>query len=698
MTAGQNSLLEAAVDRLIAMQGPDGLWGAFRMTPGTSRDWVGAVAGFALAEAAACGQLSSTKAALARDRADRAADALLAVVGLRETEGWGYNRDAGPDSDSTAAVVRLLTSLGRPVPAVHVAFLARHGTPDAGYATYLPHRDWDHWSRTTTEVDCAVAMALHGAGALTQSELCGMWQTRMAAKQAPDGTWAAYWWPGRGVPTLAAAELWQMAGRPAPAPRPISIDPGGVSAFDALHLAAAAKILGGGGDQRWLDGARIGPAEWPAGAVLLAPPRYGGPDRLTERSPEGQGVMTAAAAVRALARVRLPEVTRTALEIPTLDAAIRGLGSDAGLSPPVVEVLGGAVRKMLRGLFSAGLPWPNRPLSNLALGYPLEVSVGLGRTFRPAFRMTCDCGDARLGGADRARSAFGDLSAAAHHLGLGAAWATIARALQPVLDAAGAAAVDERFFLWAGLDLIDAVDGPRPVLKTYANLALDDRTAHGRAALAAACLRALDPRSRAAAQALVLADALDGMALCQQLALAALPDGRVGVKLYWELPAYNPSAVAQVRRALHLDPHAALSPVIPGLASLGDAMRGVSGLAVRIDPALGLMPDLTLATQAARNVNWHAAFEERALSDWARGMGFATDALRLVPALRRHGRAPRSLHTVTQTPRGLSAAVYFRPEDWTARALSIPFGETLCPDPHRIAALPPIDLIGAHHV
>lgn len=45
-------VLATTARRLMAMQGRDGLWGGFRMTPGESRDWVGAVAAFALAEAA----------------------------------------------------------------------------------------------------------------------------------------------------------------------------------------------------------------------------------------------------------------------------------------------------------------------------------------------------------------------------------------------------------------------------------------------------------------------------------------------------------------------------------------------------------------------------------------------------------------------------------------------------------------------
>ena len=36
--------LAAIARRLMAMQGPDGLWGGFRLRPGESRDWVGAVA------------------------------------------------------------------------------------------------------------------------------------------------------------------------------------------------------------------------------------------------------------------------------------------------------------------------------------------------------------------------------------------------------------------------------------------------------------------------------------------------------------------------------------------------------------------------------------------------------------------------------------------------------------------------------
>ncbi|MFT4150802.1 MAG: hypothetical protein QM656_11460, partial [Paracoccaceae bacterium] len=159
---GAPDALAFAVRALLDLRGADGLWGAFLMPPGESRDWVGAVAGLALAEASVCAHLPLP---LRRSAGQAAAGALAVLLG--HAGSWGYNDEAGPDADSTAAVVRLALALGVAPPASAVGFLARHGTPEDGYATYLPQRIWDRWTLPTTEVDCAAAVALARAGRLT---------------------------------------------------------------------------------------------------------------------------------------------------------------------------------------------------------------------------------------------------------------------------------------------------------------------------------------------------------------------------------------------------------------------------------------------------------------------------------------------------------------------------------------------------
>ena len=107
---------------------------------------------------------------------------------------------------------------------------------------------------------------------------------------------------------------------------------------------------------------------------------------------------------------------------------------------------------------------------------------------------------------------------------------------------------------------------------------------------------------------------------------------------------------------------------------MGQAGRHSSGLALRIDPARGIVPELTLATEAPMDVIWHDAYEDRCLANWARSHNLDPSGLLLLRReLRSQGAAPRTLHTVTLARDGLTAAVYFRPEGLTHNNLERAF-------------------------
>ncbi|MFT4152077.1 MAG: hypothetical protein QM656_17875, partial [Paracoccaceae bacterium] len=408
---------------------------------------------------------------------------------------------------------------------------------------------------------------------------------------------------------------------------------------------------------------------------LLAPARHD-PALPGASSLEGRGTMTLAAAVRALSAL-VPSRRMGGPPVPPragrLGMGLSRLACDCGLPAAAAAKAGHVAHLLTEDLLRAPLPWPNRAVSSLAQGQPVELSAGLGRAGGAMIRFTCDAGDPRLGGAARVASAMAALARAAAALDLGH-WGTVAGALHRLELAAQGADPAERFFLWSGLDLAGGGDGPiLPVLKAYANLGLAGRDRAARCGLAAEMLTALGARPAEAARWIGGLDAvMQGHGMPQQMALAAHPRG-VAAKLYWELPAHDPVALAALRLRLGLKDDPRFSPVIPDLATAGDASRCASGLAVRIDPAAGPLPDLTLATAATQRIRWRGHHEDAQIAGWAASLSLdAGPALRLAQALRHAGPAVRSLHTLTLRPQGLSAAVYFRPDGWLARQIDTP--------------------------
>lgn len=662
----QANAMTATARRLMAMQGPDGLWGGFRLHPGESREWIGAVAAFALAEAAGSGRLPAALADAARMRAKRAARALRACE--RPSGGWGYNATVPPDSDSTAAVLRLFAALGRAAPA-SVAFLAAQGDPVAGWATYGPMRSWDRWSLPCPEVDAAAALALFAAGASDREALATLWRKRLAPAQGDHGHWRAFWWPGPGVATLAAIEAWATAGHPAPRPRLPDPAAPGMSSLDAVTLAQARGLLDPVQGARALGEAcerMEGPGRWPTDAVLLAPPRHPASPP-GDASPEGRGALTAAAALRALTALPATPARRAARPpAPTVAPGLAALAETLGLSPQAAALARQAGAALLDPLLRAPMPWPNKAVSTLARGWPVEFSATLDPDHRPALRLACDLGDPRLSPGGRAWMARASLCLAARVLGMDPS--PMQSGLAPLIALARRGDPGRRFLIWGGFDLTDG----SPILKAYANLALAGPDPAERLALAARIVAAAG--GAPVGSGLLALHAALGAGHPQQMGLAVTARGLAGAKVYWELPGHDPAAVARLADALNLALPDGFTPDIPGIASHGAALRGLSGLAVHIHSVRGLAPELTLATQAPRGVTWRPAHEAAAITAWADGLGLSAQAtLALMAALRCDGAAPRSLHTLTlRNGGGLRAAVYLHADGWLARHLTRP--------------------------
>jgi squalene cyclase len=204
LAAGTNFLLESRTG--------DGLWqdfsgaletpAGFRASFGPSDEWVSAYV--------AC-SLAGAPGLTARQAAQRAW--LLLVERRMPIGGWGYNRWAPVDGDSTAWGLRLARAVGAtPTPAARLGWLTveRHRLPDGGIATYLetdcpkPEAsslippDGSHAGWCSTSHPCVTA-ATAGLGDASARAL-------LRRAQRADGSWASYWWLDDEYATALAAE------------------------------------------------------------------------------------------------------------------------------------------------------------------------------------------------------------------------------------------------------------------------------------------------------------------------------------------------------------------------------------------------------------------------------------------------------------------------------------------------------------
>ena len=653
------TLGEHALDRLLHLRDADGWWRAYRMTPGVCRDWVTALAGLALSEASHCPHLPPARRSAARQLAGEVADMLLGAV--RSAGGWGYNMVCACDADTTAAVIRLLLATDRGVPATALRFLAAHGDPQGGYATFIGMETGHDWQRTGTETEPAAAVALYLAGRLKQDDLCTIWQ-RIADSQCADGSFPAYWYSGRGVATHVTLDLWHHAGRPDPQPRPLAVSDN--SPVDLAHYAMAARLTDG--DDRYLRALldrQIAPGRWAAMADLLAPQGRPGTEYSAEKSWEGPGVMTAIAALRAVlqskaaARICPAESATIRPRELRLPAALGAVATASGMSGQAAETVRQVAEALNMDL--PAVPWPNRAASAFAQGYPVEFSAKLAKSHVPALRFAGETGDPGLIGRARVQSAFDALSRAAEVLDVTPQMEAITTALSPLYDAADAARPAERFFVWAGLEIVEMGQKLRAGLKLYVNLDLGP----DRMALATALLDGFGGAASDGARGL---DAAIGAgARAQEIGFAAVTGGAPVGKMYWELDGFDPAATRRAMDFVGLDQAPDMAPGIPGIVPDAVCASWSSGLAVRIDPQTGLLPDLTLATETPGDVAFTPQHEASCIDNWAAGEHWTTAAYdRLRSCLAAKGSIARSLHTLTQKPTHREAALYLRPEGW----------------------------------
>jgi hypothetical protein len=169
--------LEHACRFLRASQRRDGTLRDFLLAPGYASDWMTAHAGFVLDGVGAID-----------DVLGRASDRLL----MHAASGWGYNRVAPRDVDSTAQALWALQRRGRDLPIGAVAEFVAMQNEDGGFPTY--HRRGNvpgtGWAVSHPDVTVVAAYALRAVGFTVEADRAIAW----AERQLVDGVLPAYWW------------------------------------------------------------------------------------------------------------------------------------------------------------------------------------------------------------------------------------------------------------------------------------------------------------------------------------------------------------------------------------------------------------------------------------------------------------------------------------------------------------------------
>lgn len=257
---------------------------------GASDGWVTAFVGCALAEASG--------------RANRAAARRAArwLVDRRPCfPGFGYNRDSGPDADSTAHVLMLLRSMGIAADAADPAWLADRFLPNGGCATY-PRRDG--WGIAHIDITPAAWLALPRR--MRSERRHSVLRFTLTCRES-DHTWPAYWWRSHHYSTHWNLRLLAALGYRRVQPPPV--DPAALSPFELAHALGAASLAGG--DTATLTAALLA-AQMPEGYWPGAPNlRVTDPDCLRPWEMDGfsrlhtdnHNLITTASAVGVLARL-----------------------------------------------------------------------------------------------------------------------------------------------------------------------------------------------------------------------------------------------------------------------------------------------------------------------------------------------------------------------------------------------------------
>lgn len=692
---------------LARLQHPAGSWTDFLLAPGTSDAWVTAFTGVALADVWRCARLDDGIRRLAGVAAGRAADWLLEHG--RSGDGWAYAVGVRPDADSTAHVVSLLARLGRAVPPEALAFLHAHADGNGRYRTYRADLPVGTWTRPTPDVTAAVLRALHDAGTITTAGLAARWTMALRGDQDAAGWWQGLWWTTPAYPTGLVLEVRARAGHPPVRHTPAGRPPG-PTAFDrAWELLArlnsdrpVARVVGA------LEASQRPDGGWPGGPILQVPPAHPGqfpparpgqfpparPGQVPPLGPEvaadARGVFTTASVVRALTAARAagaPSGSPTGRAVTggpprrgpaavvgataarssagaSLDATLDRVARAAGFGTRDRRDLSRSFRSLTAESLGPAIAWPAPQVSSLAAGTPMEFSVTADRRGAAAVRYAVEVGEPHLPPFARAASGLGALARTARILGYRGAWDRLAAPIRAVVHPEVRAPDGLRFWVWGGIDHREVAGGRVDVLKVYLNL-LDAEVGDGRARLDA-CLRAAGvPDGGVLTDVL---DLLDRAGFAHEVGFGIAPGGRVGAKVYYELPRWDRALTDRVVALAGL-PAAAddLVPHLPGVLHEPLAAKSRSGIALRVSLRDGAIREVTSAAAFPAPLIGDRATAQR-VRGWIEAQGWDGAPYRrlvsaLLPQHEREAVARRFHGLVTRTVSGTDrwATVYARP-------------------------------------
>lgn len=224
--------IAAAAGFLVSHQAAGGAWRDYPGMPlGASDGWISAYVGRALAQAAV-----QRRAPASHGAALRAARHLLRR--RRFAAGFGYNKAAGPDADSTAHTLALLQQLGLQPAPQDVAWLLAHWRANGGCATYARR---DAWGVAHTCVTPVAWLALPPAERAALAP--AVHEFTLACRRA-DGSWPAYWWRSPHYATFWNSRALQVLEPGALAPPAAALLDGAHSAFE-LACTLGTSVLAG---------------------------------------------------------------------------------------------------------------------------------------------------------------------------------------------------------------------------------------------------------------------------------------------------------------------------------------------------------------------------------------------------------------------------------------------------------------------
>ena len=182
-------VIQNAITFLINSRNSEGLWSDFRV-PRESDEWVSAYIGNILASAE-----NEEAMIMARKAWD--------IFGSRNVftgnGGWGYNRFAPEDADSTAWGIKFALKIGlkgKLRTKMAENFLLKHVTSDGGLATYILEKDVRKLLHSLPEDDISGWMGTHPcitAAAAVLPSFNEILVPYLIDNQLADGSWGAYW-------------------------------------------------------------------------------------------------------------------------------------------------------------------------------------------------------------------------------------------------------------------------------------------------------------------------------------------------------------------------------------------------------------------------------------------------------------------------------------------------------------------------